>query len=89
MRLGSASPTNLVYLAETLTGPRSYYDNTLGMHDECNAVSGGFDWSFPTNLGSTACGPSVMEMHTNSLVAMNVTWLNLANPGRANLCGRE
>jgi len=56
----------------------------------CAAVSGGKDWSIPIVKNPSACGPSISDLHTDNVVALNLTWLNQDGMSkRADLCGRE
>ncbi|RSH81944.1 uncharacterized protein EHS24_008141 [Apiotrichum porosum] len=67
-----------------------YYDSSLGGHPACAALNGGLLWSVPIIENPAACGDSIMSMHTDNVVALNVSWLNQDNMAqRPNLCGRE
>lgn len=70
----------------------SYYDHAdFPYHPACDAAAGGPGWAKPTNEGTTACGPSVKDLDTNAVVAMNVSWLNQNGYAArlTELCGRE
>lgn len=80
----------LPHLAQSKTDP-SYYDYERWTHIQCAKYSGGPRWSDPTSAAHTACGASADELHSDAIVALNVTWMNLRGVGfRAEqLCGRE
>lgn len=59
-------------------------------HESCAAVSGGNDWSIPIVSNPSACGASISQLHTDNVVALNVSCLNQDDmTKRADLCGRE